>query len=168
MPAIPQANDFVAKYFLLDFDLSRIKSLQTFEISASSIDSSSHSPDEASRFCKYVLSTIRSPMFSRVEVMYEGRDFRAAGCRRRFPPRLLQLSRDEEVEEVTKHRRRFNLLREMHKVRDFESVLVAFVWESQRECVRLLKEAVEAEKARGGFGDHFPEPLVTFYPRSFL
>jgi hypothetical protein len=57
-------------------------------------------------------------------------------------------------EEASQHCKRFELLREMHKVRDFRLMLCAIVNESDSEyVVRLLREAVAAEKARGGFND---------------
>jgi hypothetical protein len=167
-----QPNNFVAGSSLLDFDLSGNKSLETLTIPVDSVDNALRdgSLDTASRLYKYVLSTIRSPVFSWVQVCYQGCDFRAVGPRYRYPmPRLRQLSQDEEAEEALQHFRRFELLREVHKVRDFQLVLCALVWESRKEfVVRLLKEAVAAEKARGGFDDFFPQPRVAFRLRSFL
>ena len=48
-------------------------------------------------------------------------------------------------------------------------MLCACVWESRKECaVKLLEEAVAAEKARGGFNDLLPEPLVALLLLGFL
>jgi hypothetical protein len=136
-----------------------------------SVDDASQdgSLDTASKLYTYLLSTIRSPAFSKVEVVYLGSDFRAVGAgRQSLTARLRQLSQDEEVEEASQHCKRFELLREMHKVRDFRLVLCAYVYESDAEyVVQLLRKAVAAEKARGGFNDFFPEPSVIFFPRSF-
>jgi hypothetical protein len=141
-------------------------------IQVHSIDNTSRdgSLDNASKLYTYLLSTIQSPAFSKVEVVYLGSDFRAIGAGRQpLMARLRQPSQDEEVEEASQHRKRFELLREMHKVRGFRLVLYAYVWESDAEyVVQLLREAVAAEKARGGFNDLFPEPSVTFFPCRFL
>jgi hypothetical protein len=167
-----QANNLIVRSSLLDFDLSGHKSLQALEMQVDSVDKAlwNGSLDRVSRFYKYVLSTIRSPGFSQVHVLYEVCDFQAVDSGRLYPvPPLRRLSRDKEAEEASQHLNRFELLRRMHKVRDFQLELFAFVWESRRDYVmRLMKEAVAAEKARGGFDVFFPEPLVTFYPRSFL
>lgn len=63
----------------------------------------------------------------------------------------------------------FKLLREVQTVRNFQLVLHAEVWEREAESmVSALRAAVAVQKERGGFNDLFPEPLVTFLPRSHL
>ena len=65
-------------------------------------------------------------------------------------------------EEASGHRRRFELLREVHGVRNFELQLCANVWGPVGEyAVRRLKEAVAAAKAEKVFDLHFPAPRVT-------
>ena len=71
------------------------------------------------------------------------------------------------MDEAWQRREQFNLLREAHRVRDFQLVLFADACGSDVEVMRMLKEAVAAEKALGGFNDFFPEPMVTIIPRSF-
>ena len=49
----------------------------------------------------------------------------------------------------------------MCKVRNFQLVLCADVWDHMgKYSVRVLEEAVAAEKAMGGFSNDFLEPLV--------
>lgn len=68
-----------------------------------------------------------------------------------------------------KHYKRFELMQELHKVRDFQLVLHADVREPVGEyAVQMLKEAIAVEKLRGRFNDLFPEPLVYFAPRTTL
>jgi len=63
----------------------------------------------------------------------------------------------------------FELFRKVLKAQDFQLVLHAVGWECEMESVvSRLKVALQVEKARGGFVDLFPEPLVTFAPLSNL
>ena len=72
------------------------------------------------------------------------------------------------MEENSQHRKRFELLREAHKVRDFKLELHVDVLEPGRDyAVQALKEAVAEEKARGGFSDSFPEPSVVRFHRHY-
>jgi len=55
----------------------------------------------------------------------------------------------------------------MHRSRGFQLVCVN-VWEGMGDyAVRLLEEAVAAEKAKGGLNRISPEPLVIYRPRRF-
>ena len=117
----------------------------------------------ASRVFKFSLSTIKSPAFSQVTVLHRGIDFHAIVDR--YPSAGTVFgwtSPSREVEEASQHRKRFQLLREIRKVRNFRLVLHVNVQETVGEyAVRMLKEAVAVEKASGGFDAFFPEPLVT-------
>ena len=154
----------------MDFNLSWNESLRAIEVPACSIDVAlrGYSLGVASRLLTYALSTIRSPDFHKVYVLYREWDFRATqflgfSTRRN----LLELSQGEKVVEALRHRKRFELLRGVHKVRDFQLELYAGVWDPNAEhVVRMLKEAVAVEKKRGGFNVFFPEPMVTFVPRN--
>ena len=76
------------------------------------------------------------------------------------------MSQANIAEEASRHRELFQVLREVHKVRDFQLVLHANVWGFAGEHhVRTLKQAVAQEKARKGFDDAFPEPLVLYNPQ---
>jgi len=151
-----------------DFDLSRNQSLRTLLVMASSIDGalSSGSPDTASSLLKYALSTITSPSFLEVVVRFQWSDFRAVeSWRNPDRPPLRELSPAGSEVEALRHRRRFEVLREAHKTRDFRLVLDAKVWDPAGEySVRMLKEAVAEEKAKGGFDDFLSEPSVTYHP----
>ena len=64
------------------------------------------------------------------------------------------------------HERQLRLFRAIHEVRDFQLVLCVDVWDGVSEYTTLLlKRAVAAEKAKGGFNGVFPEPLVVYSPR---
>ena len=107
-------------------------------------------------------------MFSEVVVFYRDCDFQGI---KNLPTTdgivLYGMSPDEVAEEAFWHRKRFEILRIMHKVRDFRLVLCVNVWERLgRRAVQMLKEAVAAEKASGGFDDFFPEPEVVYSPRA--
>lgn len=152
----------------MDFDLSWNKSLQTLEVLADSVDIAllSSPLDTAARLLKYALSTAQPPLFSQLSIIYQEDNFRARKLMeaRIYPPTLLQDVKEEKL----LHQKQFELLREVRKVRDFQLVLYADVLECNAGwVVPMLMEAVTAENARGGFNDLFPEPLVTFVPRSF-
>jgi hypothetical protein len=121
------ADIFAASFSLWDFDLSQNQSLRTLEVRARCLDSSS--------LLTYTLSTITSTVFPDITVFYQNFG---------------------EVEEVSAHHRRFEVLQAMHSVRAFQLVLCAHA----RICggeysVRTLKEAVAAEKEKWG---------VVFFP----
>ena len=70
------------------------------------------------------------------------------------------------TEEALRHSKRFEVLREVRNVRDFWLVLTACVWDPVGEySVRMLKEAIADEKAKGGFDTFYYEPSVTYSPR---
>jgi len=149
---------------LPDFDLSRNKSLRILEVPASSISckSSDGSPDPASRFLKHVLSTITSTAFFEIIVLYWDCDFRGVTWHT-GQPHFRELPQAVRTEEASRNHRRFEVLREMHKVRDFQLVLSATVPGCMGEyLMRMLEEAVAEEKAKKGFDDFFPEPLVLY------
>lgn len=54
----------------------------------------------------------------------------------------------------------------MHEVKKFRLTICADVWDVIGECALwLLEEAIATEKAKRGFDDIFPEPLVIYNPR---
>ena len=147
------ANDFTAESSLRDFDLSRIKSLRALQVPWFSIDRASRngSPN-ASRFLKHVLSTITSSAFSMIVVLYGDCDFRRVGS--------------EKAEEVSRHRRIFEVFREAQKVRGFQLKLCASVWGSAGEkSVGILEEAIAEERAENGFDDFPCDPFVGYNPQ---
>jgi len=111
-------NNFTAESFLLDFDLSRNKSLRTFEIEAQSIISGwkSRAPNSViSSLLRTVLSpTIASPAFSEAVVFYLDQYFT------KFYSPCTQIYRrtvsTENAEEASWHRALFEVFREMHTV----------------------------------------------------
>ena len=165
------ADNFTAKSSLRDFDLSRSKSLRTLQVAVRSIDGRfMYSPSEdPAILLKYALSTIRSPVFSEVTIFYRDYDFRGVQPNHNVldGPPICRMSPDEMVEDALWHRRRFDVFREMRKVRDFQLVLCADVWDRIGWfSVRVLEDAVAAEKARGGLDRFFSEPMVVFSPRA--
>ena len=128
-------------------------------------------PQSAARFYKYALSTIQSPTFYQVQAIYNERDLRALRVMR-GPTKtyqIVQLTQDEKASDESFHHERFQIFREMHEVRHFQLVLCIDFWEKCAEpLIRMLEEIAAAEKARGGFDDFFPEPVVSFSPRSYL
>ena len=159
------ANVLVAVSSLQDFDLSRNKSLRTVEFPASAIDRVlDDSPREVTlNFFKRVLSSITSPAFFRVIILYWDSDF--PGVKSRWPY-LCQMSEVEKAGQAARHHRRFELLREVNKVRDFQLVLSATVSGCAGEHrMRVLEEAVAEEKAKNGFDQFFPEPPVWYNPQ---
>jgi len=155
-------NDFTAISFLREFGLSQNKSLRTLEVTASSIDDAlrSGSVDYASSLLGHMVSTVKSPAFFEVIIVYQDHDFCDKGIHH-YPFRGMSAT------EVSWHCSLFEVLRKVQKARDFQLVLCADVQDCVGEClVRLLKEAVAMGKATGVFDDFSSEPVVIYSPRS--
>lgn len=163
-----QANDFVARSSLRDSNRSRNKSFRTLHLPASSITHKpTHGSPDATTFIKHVLSTITSSEPTEIIVYYSGGDFR--GIEREHPgwPSLRELSRAAVESEASWHRRRFKVLREVRKVRNFRLVLCAAAPGCIGEYpVQLLDKVVAEEKGKGGFDDFSCEPFVAYRPVS--
>ena len=159
------ADDSAVKSSLQDFDLSRNKLLRKIKFLASSIDHAlnNNPPSVVSRFLEHVLSTIPPSASLEIIVLYWDCDFRGVGSRW---PYLREISQAEEAEEASWHHRRFEVLREVHKVRGFRLTLSASV--SGRlggYPVRMLKEAVAEERAKRGPDNLFSKLLILNSPR---
>ena len=148
------------------FDLSQNKLLRTLEVTAPSIDDALRA-GTGPNLLTHALSTIKSPVFSEIVVVYLDYAIRGA-----LPfinpgsPPISRVSRDKRAWDGARHRLRFGVFRKVHKVREFRLVLCADVWEGVEEySLRILKQEVEVEKARRGFNGAFSEPLVISSPR---
>jgi len=164
-----QTDSPIAKSSLRDFNLSRNKSLRILQVAACSIDDvlRARSPNVATSLLTYALSTITSPVFTELTAIYRDYDFRGVEPSWPDQPCLRERLPAEEVEEALWHCRLFKAFRTIREIRDFRLVLCADVWHRVGGySVRVLKEAVAAEKARRGFDDIFPEPLVIYSPRA--
>lgn len=76
------------------------------------------------------------------------------------------MGRFQDEVENSWHDRRFKAFREMHKVREFQLVLRVEVWDRLGEyAMRLMEDAVAAERVKRGFDNTSPEPLVILRPR---
>ena len=163
----PLADNFTARLSLQSFDLSRNKSLQVLQVPARSVDRvlRGDSPDTASNFLKHVLSTTTSTAFSELVFLYWDYDFRGVQLTQHsVRPHIHEISQAERVDEASRHHKRFELLHEVHKVRDFQLVLCAEVWGPIGEySVRMLRQAIADEKVKKGFDDFSSDPLVTCY-----
>ena len=168
-------NDFAAGSSLRNFGLSRNKSLRALEVTAQSVNNElkDRPSNPASSLLNHILSTITSPTFLEVMVLY--RDY----CD--FPgiqivcacetarPLLRRTSQAERAEEALRYHRQFEVFREAQKVRDFQLVLCADAWDNVGEYpVRVLKRAVAAEKAKGMFDNFSSEPMVIHSPRAAI
>ena len=155
------ADDSPALFPLENINLSQNKSLRVLEVTASSVLGGK------SNFLTHALSTIISPVFSEVVILYRDCDFRGVECSWSPFPRAFRLMSDSDiVEEASWHHKQFKLFHRMHRVRGFRLVLCADVWDRvAKYTVQVLKQAVAAEKVKGGFGGHFSEPLVVYTPR---
>ena len=114
-------NGSAVKSSLQDFDLSRNKSLRSLQIMASYIGHTSGkgSLDATSNFLNHTLSTITSPEFSQVIVVYQSSDFFGVeSWKHPDRPPLRKVSRAERAQEVLRHRKLFEAFRGVHKARD--------------------------------------------------
>ena len=127
-------NNFAVAFHLQDFNLSQNKSLRELEIRARFIYSS--------HLLTFALSTITSPAFSKVTVIYWDSDLPSRGVTKGAPY----------------YRPQFELFRAMRRVRNFQLVLCAHVRDDEGgQSVRKLKQ-IAAE------GNISPEPLVVHSP----
>ncbi|KAF9642465.1 hypothetical protein BDM02DRAFT_3264464 [Thelephora ganbajun] len=157
----------VAGTSLGDFDLSQNESLRTLEITAYHLDCAleAGSPNTTPSLLAYALLTITSHAFSEVIVYHRGQDFCGIGFPWQNPP-TFQPSPAGAAREDSRHHQRFKALRRVHRIREFELVLCADVWDGVGEySVEKLKRAVAVEKARGTFDNIFQEPSVIYSPR---
>ena len=152
-----------------DFDLSRNRSLRTLEVRADSIIPRYGfcTLDPAiSSFLRTVLSTITSLEFSEVVVIYRDTDFFGVAQYSRPPNVYRNMTPEQRAKEASWHRELFKVFRWMYRLREFRLVLCAEVWDRVGEyAMRVLKQAVAAEKA-GKRLDCLPsEPSVIYRPR---
>ena len=165
------ANDFTAWPYFRNFGLSQNKSLRTLEVTAASVDRAlaGGSLNHISSLLKHILSTITSPAFFEVMFIYRDSNFfgsRWVGGRQILDP-FPRMSQADRAEEVLHHHRQFKVFCEAQKVRDFRFVLCVSVWSYLEEyTMRVLREAVAAEKAKGLFDDFSSEPMVIYRPET--
>ena len=119
-------------------------------------------PSARASILRHALSTITSPVFAEVVVLFRDKDFSSTGYYRCGPPEFCSLL-------TPTHRGVSKMLREMRGIRDFKLVLCADVWGYLVEpAVRRLKQAVPKNWAKRGSSNLSPQLLVTSSPRGFL
>ena len=125
-------------------------------------------PDTIS-FLGHLLSTITSPAFSKVIVLYNDDDFRGVGYWDLTPPeyRRRHLSRAAIAEDASRHRGRLEILRRVHNVWGFQLELWLSLRNPAEEApVRILEEAIAEGKAKKVFCDFFSSLSVMYDPQS--
>ena len=145
-----------------DFDLSRNRSLRAIETTMLSLEASLNLklPSVRASNLRHALSTITSPVFAEVIVLFRDNDFCTMGYRCGPPDHCLSLA--PNCREV------FEVLRRMRGIRDLELVLCADVWGYLVEpAVWQLKRAVANHWVKRGPDRLSRRPLVTFCPRGF-
>jgi len=117
-------------------------------------------------FLRSTLSTITSPMFTEVAIIYQDDDFRGIAWHSTEAYRKTTLA--ERTAEASWHRSLFQAFRKIHATRDFRLVLCAEVWGRVREyAVEVLERAIAVERAAERL-DYLPsEPLVICSPRGY-
>ena len=139
------------------FDLSQNKCLRTLETTAESMVA----PDASPSFLSIVLSTVTSPLFLDVVVVYwEGNVDRMVYYWLK-PVVVVHLLPEDIADNALYHRRRFEQFREMYRTREFRLVLRVDVLDCiVEDVIRSLECVVETEKVKGGL-DYFPcEPVI--------
>ncbi|KAF9780964.1 hypothetical protein BJ322DRAFT_289281 [Thelephora terrestris] len=155
-PTDPHAED-------MNFDLSQIKTLRTFETTAQSITNAGNS---APQFLKTVLSSIAFPGMLDVVIIYHDSDLGgSASCGTCKPDPF-----------CPHHRARIDLgafpwqlevFRKMHSARKFRLVFCVDVHSCMKDfSVRMLKSGVEKEEVNGGFEYLVCRPVITCERRS--
>ena len=121
-----------------------------------------------SSLLEYAFSTITSTTSLQVVVFYRDHDFGGVHgyWRDRLSGPFRKMSKAERTEEILRHHKQFQVFRKVQKVRDFQLVLCADVWHRVGEySMRVLKRAVEREKAKGVFDGFSSKPVVVHSPR---
>ena len=160
--------EVLTDYFLAvsspkDFDLSRNKSLRAIETTMFNFEMSLHPklPFARASIFRHAFSTITSSVFAEVIVHFRDTDFFCMGYHLCGPPDFCSL--------VSSCRGVFEVLHEMHGIRDFKLVLCADVWGYIAErAARQLKRAVADHWVNMESDSLSPRPLVASSSRGFL
>jgi hypothetical protein len=127
------------------------------------------SPSAASASASHLnraISTITSPSFSRVTILYQPRDLPHMTYTQLGPPEVSHFQRwilacDNHLV--------FEKLRSIQEIRGFKVVLCAVIWGPLADCaMRELERVVETEWVEGRKENMCSRPLVTCRPREFL
>jgi len=107
-----------------------------------------HPPVTVGRFFTYPLSTITSPAFSEVTVLYRHNDFRGLAFQYEGLSRVFPKLSQAKAKKSLQHRR-FEVFQTMHKARHFQLVLCADVRDdnARESLVYMLKHAIAKEEA---------------------
>ena len=125
------------------------------------------SEDAVPGFLRAVLSTTKSALPLNVVVIYHHLDL--GWSNRPFPKpiRTVYAASGPTAEGVSLHSQRFEMLRRMYKTHAFRLVLCADVLGCVRQrIIGELERIVKVEKAKGGLGYLFCEPLIISAIRS--
>jgi hypothetical protein len=167
-----RVNGFTAKASPLDFDLSRNESLRTLKVPTMSIAGRrACAPNPAlPGFLRTTVSTITSPVFSKVIALYRDYDFHGLTSSPCHAPNLYRkVTPFEREADAAWHRGLFKVFREMYTARTFRLMLCAEVWDRVGEyAVRELEHVVAAEKAAKRL-DYLPSgPAVVCSPQGSM
>jgi len=135
------------------------------------LESSLHleDPFACASILRHAFSTITSPLFAEVIVLFENNDFASMGYRLCGPPAPCPLLEPYFAEVEANRRKVFEVLHEMHGIRNFKLVLCADVWGYLVErAVRQLNWAVAKQWVERESDSLSPRPLVTSSPRGIL
>ena len=158
--------------FSPNFDLSQNTSLRALEVTMESMVLVLCVPFMVTQITKnlgHALSTIRSPAFSEVIVIYQDCDILTLNYQWEGSPVLRWWSPTQEARFASQHRIVFGLLRELCRAHDFKLVLCADVWGCARiHAMRGLKRTVLEERTQGGSGNMSSRLVVTSRLREFL
>ena len=144
------------------FDLLRNKSLQALEFTG--IGYMVRRSPEAVSTLKHVFTTIASPAFFEVTIIYRDVDFQAS-----YNPPRIYASGGSRREIASRHHKMFEVFHEIREIRDFRLVLCAVSWHPLVECmVRELEWAVNIEWVGRGSEKNSSRPVVTSSLQVFL
>ena len=154
-------NDFSAN----PFDLSQNKFLQALKVPIYSMVQVAKEPHLVAALGR-VLSTIKSPTFSEVVLIYGEFDLPLVWD---FPPRRPSFTSLHRGVMCSRHCVVFKMLHELRGIRDIQLVLCADIWGLLADyAVWELEFALEATWVKGGSAGGSSRPLVTSIPRQFL
>ena len=158
------STDKLSARFTPNFDLSQNKSLRALEVTMTSAVSSAFTGSLG-----HAISTIRSPAFSEVIVIYQDSDIFTMLYRMHGPPAYYHFSPTFEADLASQRHTAFVMLLELCRVHDFKLVVCADVWGCARgHAMRELKLAVLAECTEGELENMSSQLMVTSRLQGFL
>ena len=157
LKGVQVSTDNFSATFTHAFDLSQNKTLRALEVTMYNAVCPAFI-----RNLGHAISTIRSPAFSEVIVIYQERDMYSLLCKDDGPPSRLCSTPTYEANVASRRHKVFAALLKLRRARDFKLVVCVDVWGcARRLALRELKQAILAKCTEGGVENMSSQLTVT-------